>query len=111
MRPLLTAVLVIAAAAFSYPAGAQTACGDRNQITDRLATGYSESRVGSGLDSNGLVVELFVSRQGSWTLLVTFPDGRTWTLMLTLPNGLSCLIAAGEYWQNIPRIILNGAPA
>ena len=99
MRPLLTAVLVIAAAAFSYPAGAQTACGDRNQITDRLATGYSESRVGSGLDSNGLVVELFVSRQASWTLLVTFPDGRT------------CLIAVGENWQPIPRIILNRVPA
>ena len=69
------------------PAAAQTACGDHNQITDRLATNYSESRVGYGLDGDGRMVELFASGQGSWTILVTFPDGRT------------CLMAAGEDWE------------
>ncbi len=69
------------------PAAAQTVCADHNQITDRLATIYSESRVGIGLDENGRVIEVFASEQGSWTILVTFPDGRT------------CLIAAGEAWE------------
>ena len=82
----LSAVFATIALA-SIPAAAQTACADHNQITDRLATYYSESRVGSGLDGNGHVIEVFASRQGSWTMLVTFPDGRT------------CLIAAGEAWE------------
>ncbi len=81
----------------SIPAVAQTECADHNQITDRLATKYSESRVGIGLDGNGRVVEVFASRQGSWTILVTFPDGRT------------CLIAAGEDWQ--PLMLADTRPA
>ncbi len=96
MRPLLTAALV---AAFSWPAEAQLDCGDHRQITNRLMADYSETRVGAGLDGFGSVVELFASEQGSWTILVTFPDGRT------------CLMAAGEAWQPIPRIILNRVPA
>ncbi len=98
MRPLLTAVLLWAA--FSWPALAQPpACAEHKQITDRLATMFSELRIGIGMGGDGNVVELFASEQGSWTILVTFP------------RGLTCLIAAGESWQSIPRIILNRVPA
>ncbi len=82
----LSAVFATIALA-SIPAAAETGCADHSQITDRLATNYSESRVGIGLDENGRVIEVFASEQGSWTILVTFPDGRT------------CLMAAGEAWE------------
>lgn len=82
----LSAVFATIALA-GIPAAAQTACADHNQITDRLATNYAESRVGYGLDGIGRVVELFASSQGSWTILVTFPDG------------LTCLMAVGEAWE------------
>lgn len=80
----------------SVPAAAETLCADHGQVTDRLAAAYAESRVGIGLDSEGRVVEVFASRQGSWTMLVTFPDGRT------------CLIASGEAWE--PAMIAVTGP-
>ena len=46
-----------------------------------------------GLAPNGGVVEVLASENGSWTLLVTMPDGH------------SCVIAVGENWEALqPRI-------
>ena len=44
-----------------------------------------------GLASNGKLVEVFSS-----------DDGSTWTIVLTAPGGVSCIIAAGKYWENLP---------
>ena len=44
---------------------------------------------------NGSVLELLTSRGGSWTILVTAPDGTT------------CLMATGENWENIPKLALG----
>ncbi len=74
------------------PAGAQQAvCGDRNEIVSRLESGYQESNTGIGLSATGGLIELYTSEKG------------TWTLMLTQPNGVSCLIAAGDNWENVDR--------
>ncbi len=81
--------LVIASALFS-PAGAQqTVCGDRNEIVSRLEQGYQEQTTGVGLSATGGLVELYTSEKG------------TWTLMLTQPNGVTCLIAAGDNWEHV----------
>ena len=45
--------------------------------------------MGIGLDFSGNVLELFASPQGSWSILVTFPDGRT------------CMVTHGEDWQRL----------
>jgi hypothetical protein len=37
------------------------------------------------------MVELFVSSAGSWTMLVT------------RPNGIACVAAAGQGWADLPR--------
>lgn len=77
------------ALAVSAPAAAQTACGERGTIADRLAQKYGEHPVSIGLATNGSVIEVFVSDDGTFTILVTSPDGRT------------CLVAAGEGWQPV----------
>ena len=41
-----------------------------------------------GMSTNGGLVELYTSDTG------------TWTLMLTQPDGVSCLIAAGQNWES-----------
>lgn len=70
------------------PAGAM--CGARDAVIARLQTKYGETRQGYGLQRGASVVEVFASdATGSWTIL------------LTTPNGVSCLVAAGEHWAPI----------
>ncbi len=89
MRHLLSPVLAAAAVILTTPpAPAQMmACGARDAIVERLDGTYAESRRGHGLQPGRGVLEIFASEGGSWTLL------------LTLPNGASCILAAGEAWS------------
>lgn len=68
-------------------ASAEVGCDSRSRIISALDQEYKEAPIGIGLTQNGRVVELLVSRKGSWTLLATGP------------TGMSCLIAAGENWE------------
>ncbi len=36
-------------------------------------------------------------------------DKGTWSLLVTHPNGQSCLVAAGEAWENLP-LPVKGQP-
>ncbi len=58
---------------------------------------YSEIPVAMGLASNGGVIEVLASENGSWTLLVTMPDGT------------SCVLAAGESWEALPSALAGAA--
>lgn len=77
------------AAGLATPAaGEENVCGKRDEIVSRLENGYQEFNSAMGMSTNGGLVELFTSKNG------------TWTLMLTQPDGISCLIAAGENWES-----------
>ncbi len=78
------------------PASAQSQCGPREQLVKSLGERYREAPVGVGVMQPNQVLELFTSDAGSWTMVVT------------LPNGTSCLIAAGESWNSI--IPVKGTP-
>jgi hypothetical protein len=87
--PLIAACCVAAATA----ASAQMACTTRSEAAKLLDAQYSEEPVAMGLASNGGVIEVFASKAGqSWTILITMPDGR------------SCVLAAGESWDTLPRL-------
>ncbi len=91
MRLCLAAALV---AAFSLPAGdaeAARVCGPRETIAKRLADGYGERPAAAGVTRAGSLIELYVAPSGSFTLVVTRPDG------------LACLLAAGEGWGRTRR--------
>ena len=79
---------------FALPASAQMACGDRGEILERLSGKFSEAPVAMGLSNTGGVIEVLSSAEGS-----------TWTIILTDPNGLSCLLAAGEYWEIAQQLV------
>ena len=86
MRSWLVVLAILAGAA---DAAAQPVCGTRAILLKQLASEYQEAPTGIGLDSNGSVVELLTSKGGTWTLMVTRPNGRT------------CLVGTGEAWQPI----------
>ncbi|MSU89581.1 hypothetical protein GE300_08120 [Rhodobacteraceae bacterium 2CG4] len=88
---LLGALLCAATAPAAAQTAAPQACGERAAVIERLRSGYGEERTGAGLSSSRGIVEVYASqRTGSWTILLTLPDGR------------SCLVAAGESWQSGP---------
>ena len=76
----------------STPASAQSSCGPREQLVKMLADQYKEDPVGMGLAQPGQVIEVFASTNGSWTMVMTMPDGK------------ACLIAAGDNWEMVTRI-------
>lgn len=84
-RFLLIIITLMALAA--PPAIGQAVCGDRLEIISRLESVYQEKPFAIGLAGNVGVVEVYVSEEGSWTIL------------LTQPTGVSCLIAAGDNWE------------
>jgi len=65
-------------------------CASRSDIIAALKNNFGEVEVGRGLSNRGHLVELFVSPEGSWTMLLSRPDG------------LSCLGDAGPVWDIVP---------
>jgi hypothetical protein len=78
---------LLAAPAYS----ADNVCGKRDDIVARLKDGYQEFSSAMGMATNGGLIELYTSEKG------------TWTLMLTQPDGVSCLIAAGQNWESFNK--------
>ena len=78
----------------SFPAAGQgTACDDRDTVIEFLAREYQELVVAQGVVmSRGQLMELFVSGDGTWTLVVS------------QAGGMSCMIAAGEGWRPVPPL-------
>jgi hypothetical protein len=81
---LMTALISLAA-----PAQAQMICGLRDDMGRMLDQRFAEQPKAAGI-AGDKVVELLVSENGSWTILITGPDGR------------SCVVTGGEEWTDKP---------
>ena len=91
-KRLFSGVLIFGMAATAPPGLAQqNACAARDSVTDKLRVQFEEQQTGLGLQSPTKLVEL-------WTA----PDSGSWTILLTLPNGISCVLATGQYWTTAP---------
>lgn len=93
IRDMIGASVITATLVFAYtvPAEAQRVlCTDRAEIIDTLGELFDETQRAFGLRSDGRVLELYASPDGSWTALVTMPSGK------------SCVIAAGEGFVIVP---------
>ena len=96
--PLAFAALVLlGSTALSGPArAAAPACGDRNEMLKTLEQRHEELPSASGVSADGAVLEVLVSPDGGWTILVTYPKQPT------------CVLAVGEGWQSLELV---GRPA
>ena len=89
--------LVIASCLIAPTALAQSACSSHKMVAENLNKAYAETPVSMGVTIGGAVIEVFAS-----------PDG-TWTLVITQPNGVTCLIAAGNDWETLPKLAKGSA--
>ncbi len=81
----LALVLILLA----FPAWGQ-ACTQRQTVVDFLASKYSERPVAMALTSTGTVMETLASDGGSWSIIVTHP------------NGCSSMMLVGEGFTLMP---------
>lgn len=104
---LTVSVGAFLAAALAYqPASAQQqqpqqapACVKRTELLNHLSNKFKETPVAMGVADNGSLLEVFSTN-----------DGATWTVALTMPNGVTCLVATGQSWENVPRVAQFGPP-
>jgi hypothetical protein len=86
------AVCSIALAAFlgAAPAEAASLCGKREDFVKALTDKYHETTKAMGITGQTSLVEIYASKAGTWTILVT------------QPSGVTCIIAAGNSWEDLP---------
>jgi hypothetical protein len=93
-RSTVAAALILGAAADHGPAAAAPApaCGERARLLEHLDQRFAEKRQAIGLSADGGVLEILASSNGSWTILITYPNRPT------------CVIATGQAFENIALI-------
>ena len=90
MRNAIAAFSCILVMGLAHGAQAQGVCASRQQLLQSLAQDYKEAPMALGMSNDGNVIELLSAK-----------GGKTWTLMITTPDGISCVVAAGESWEQI----------
>lgn len=76
---------------------AQEFCGNRDVMVDKLAQEFKENPMAVGMVDNNAVLEIFVSQQGSWTIIATDPQNN------------SCVISAGDGWHSKTLVLGSDA--
>jgi hypothetical protein len=76
-----------AGSAAGGPANAVRICGERDALLEQFAMQHDEKPQALGLGADGGVIEVLVSPEGGWTMLVTYPERPT------------CVVAMGEAWE------------
>lgn len=98
-RILLSATAALMTATTASHAMGQ--CGDREAITQHLAEKFGERHAAIGLQSDSGLLEIWSSEQsGTWSVLLTRPDGQT------------CVMATGTDFYLLPELLKPaGLPA
>ena len=100
MRPFLVAAAAAATMA-PHSGFAMPHCGDRESVAATLSDNYEEQHFASGLQSETGLLEIWASDElGTWTVLLTRPDGQT------------CVMASGTHWLVQKKSLMpTGDPA
>jgi|ETNvirnome_2_300_1030623.scaffolds.fasta_scaffold07161_3 hypothetical protein len=83
MKPLVFSVMLFVAMS---TAAAQDICAKREEVVQRLWDRWQEVLTANGLADYNRLIEVFVSKNGSWTIVITDASGR------------SCVASAGQGW-------------
>ncbi|ESY73978.1 hypothetical protein NKH57_14340 [Mesorhizobium sp. M1050] len=97
MTRSLVATMILASLAIpavAPHASAAGQCASRVDLIKALGEKFHEVEAGRGLINPSVVLEIFVSEQGSWTVLASDTKGQ------------SCILSIGEGWDS-PTITAN----
>ncbi|WP_288141999.1 hypothetical protein [Mesorhizobium sp.] len=87
---LKTLILAGALAVGTNAASAQYQyCVEHRDLVAHLSEQFQERQFAFGLIGQMAIMEVYVADSGSWTIIVTDVAGR------------SCIVAAGEHWENV----------
>ncbi len=87
---LKTLILAWALAVGTNAASAQYQhCVEHGDLVAHLSEQFQERQFALGLIGDMAIMEVYVADSGSWTIIVTDVAGR------------SCIVAAGEHWENM----------
>ncbi len=89
MRYFKELIFGLALCAGCSPALAETFCAKHDALATILDSKFGEQQTGAGLAGNAAMVELYVSKKG------------TFTLVSTNTEGVSCIVGAGDNWEKI----------
>ena len=90
--------LALASGILLAPAAAQaTVCMEHKTLVSYLSQKFSETPRALGLVASRNVMEVYVSEEG------------TWTIVLTTAEGIACIVAAGDTWEDI-KIAMSKGP-
>lgn len=81
------AVLLLPGPAFGWSPLGEVVCSARPQIVDRLERQQGATLRATGLRDRGTVLEVWAGRDGGWTMVQTYADGR------------ACIVAMGAAWD------------
>ena len=87
---LVAALVAISLASIAGFAEAAPQCSSHDKIVDALGNKFKETRRVMGVVNSKAVMEIFMSPQG------------TWTMVITDTSGISRITASGEEWQDVP---------
>ncbi len=98
--PKQIAIRVFAVVAFAFAlllhtaatVKAQPVCMPHDDFRLELHRNFSEAPVAIAIANNGALIELYAKR-----------DRSSWTLMMTRPGRTSCVLAAGEDWNDLRK--------
>ncbi len=96
MWKILTLGAGFALLASTAMAQAQPQCNQRDNVLELLAKKYKETPIAAGVTNTGGLVEVLTDHKSG-----------TWTIIVTTPQGMSCLVAAGEGWRNMVQVSLE----
>lgn len=77
-------------------ARAEPACASHEAVSKQLEQRYAEAPIAMGLANSGKLIQVFASA-----------DGGSWTVVVTEPDGTSCIAASGRYWQTVTEKALG----
>lgn len=100
MRGLLASVALAAALLASPVVYAQSPnCAPRDVVIKDLTEKYREKPVAMGFVNDKIIMEAYLSKQ------------QTWTILLTRADGMTCLVASGEAWEFTTDAFQSGDPS